>query len=377
MFAAEAAKEGIDAVIAGGGDGTVNEVVNGLVHVEGRPPALGVIPLGTANDFARSAGIPPHTPRGCTRCAICTWRGGSCSGRPSEDRAMGTEIEAWKDRLSRIPVAAVLLRAIKKSNEDHAKDMAASIAFFSFFSLFPLLVGVIAGASLFLERSTIQARLDRMLSDEFPGSADFLRSNIEALIDLRGAAGVASVVGLFWSASKVFGALSRGINRALGIPKDHPFYLSRIRYFAMTLVVSLLLFVAVAISTTVDVFTQLDLSRFGIDSQAYEWLGGHAASFAFVFGVVLVLYSIVPYRRPPWREVWPGAMAAALLFEIGKALFVVYLENARSLQAVYGSLTSVIVLLLWLYFSARVLLFGAELIAGRGEASARHRPDQG
>ena len=58
LFAAEAAKEGIDTVIAGGGDGTVNEVLNGLANVEGHASALGIIPLGTANDFARSAGIP-------------------------------------------------------------------------------------------------------------------------------------------------------------------------------------------------------------------------------------------------------------------------------------------------------------------------------
>ena len=58
LFAAEASKDGIDTVIAGGGDGTVNEVLNGLVHVDGNTSALGVIPLGTANDFARSAGIP-------------------------------------------------------------------------------------------------------------------------------------------------------------------------------------------------------------------------------------------------------------------------------------------------------------------------------
>jgi membrane protein len=170
----------------------------------------------------------------------------------------------------------------------------------------------------------------------------------------------------------MFGALSRGINLALGIPKDHPFYLSRIRYFAMTVAVSLLLFGAVAVSMTVDVFIQIDLSRFGVDTTAFEWLGGHAASFVFVCAVVLVLYNIVPYRRPRWREVLPGAVTAAFLFEIGKALFVIYLENARSLQAVYGSLTSVIVLLLWLYFSARVLLFGAELIAVRtGDQQAK------
>ena len=58
LFAAEAARDGIDTVIAGGGDGTVNEVLNGLLQAEGCTGALGVVPLGTANDFARSAGIP-------------------------------------------------------------------------------------------------------------------------------------------------------------------------------------------------------------------------------------------------------------------------------------------------------------------------------
>lgn len=71
LFAAEAAKEGIDTVIAGGGDGTVNEVLNGLVQVEGNSSALGVIPLGTANDFARSAGIPLQL-EGALRVAVET-----------------------------------------------------------------------------------------------------------------------------------------------------------------------------------------------------------------------------------------------------------------------------------------------------------------
>ena len=279
---------------------------------------------------------------------------------------MSSPVEAWKDRLSRIPGAAVMIDAIEKSNEDHAKDMAASIAYFSFFSLFPLLVGVVAGASLFLDRVDIESRLDRMLAGEFPGSADFLRTNIEALVDLRGAAGVASIVGLFWSASKMFGALSRGINLALDMPKDHPFYLSKLRYFAMTIVVSLVLLVAVGGSMAVDVSTQFDLTRFGLDAPAFAWMSGHFASFVFIFSTVFLLYTLVPYERPTWREIVPGALFAAAVFELGKALFVIYLDNARSLQAVYGSLSSVIVLLLWLYFSARVLLFGAELIAVRG-----------
>jgi lipid kinase YegS len=71
LFAAEAAKEGIDTIIAGGGDGTINEVLNGLVRVEENRSALGIIPLGTANDFARSAGIPVQ-PEAALRVAVET-----------------------------------------------------------------------------------------------------------------------------------------------------------------------------------------------------------------------------------------------------------------------------------------------------------------
>ena len=88
----------------------------------------------------------------------------------------------------------------------------------------------------------------------------------------------------------------------------------------------------------------------------------------------MLLYTVIPYQRPGWRSLVPGALAAAFLFELGKALFVIYLDKARDLQAVYGSLTSVIVLLLWLYFSARVLLFGAELVAVREEPETTPPP---
>ena len=282
---------------------------------------------------------------------------------------MSSKHQSWRDVVARVPGAAVIVRAAEKSNEDHAKDMAASIAFFGFFSLFPLLVGVVAGASFFIDRDKIESHLDRMLAGEFPGSADFLRTNIEALADLRGAAGVASVVGLLWSASKMFGALSRGMNLALGIPKGQPFYVSKLRYFAMTIIVSLVLFLAVGGSMALDVFTQIDLTRFGLDSTVFDSIWSHLTSFVFIFATLLLLYTIVPYKRIPWRELLPGALVAALLFEVSKALFVLYLDYARNLEAIYGSLSSIVVLLLWLYFSARVLLFGVEIIAVRKEPS--------
>ena len=108
----------------------------------------------------------------------------------------------------------------------------------------------------------------------------------------------------------------------------------------------------------------------GLDATAFATVASHLASFVLVFAIVSVLYTIVPYKRLHWLEVVPGALVAALLFEVGKTLFVLYLDNVGNLRAVYGSLTSVIVLMLWLYFSGRVLLFGVEVIAVRREGDA-------
>jgi membrane protein len=262
----------------------------------------------------------------------------------------------------------LVVRALLKGRRDYSKDMAASIAYFSLFSLFPLFLGLISIGSLFLDSDEIQARLDRLLSDEFPGSADFVRKNMEALIRLRGAVGVASIVGLLWSASQMFSAVSRGVNRALGLARTQPFYLSPLRHFLLTLTVSLVLFLSMAVSTGVELVAQLNLDLLGdgIDS-ILTVAGGHMTSYLFVFVLLGSLYKFVPYERPSWREVLPGALFAAFLFELVKSVFMLYIDKVAHLEAVYGSVSSVIVLLLWLYFSARVLLLGAELIAARRE----------
>ena len=265
---------------------------------------------------------------------------------------------------SRLPVVGLLVRALRKSRDHHIRDMAASTAYFSFFSLFPLLLGVIAGGSFFLDSEEIRSHLDRILTDTLPGSAALVTDNIDALIRLRGAAGVASIAGLFWSAGKMFGALSRGINRALGLTRTHPFFLTPLRSFLMALTVVVLLFLAMAVSTVVELLAKVDLGPIakGVGN-LLTFAGGHPTSYLFVFVTFCLIYKLVPYERLSWREILPGALFASFLFELGKTGFVFYLDNVAHLEAVYGSVSSIIALLLWLYFSARVLLLGSELIA--------------
>ena len=274
-------------------------------------------------------------------------------------------LTSLKESVCRLPVIGLLVRAVLKDHQDHAKDMEASITYFSFFSLFPLLLGVIAGASSFLDSDEVRTRLYRLLADVLPGSSGFVRDNIEALTRLRGAAGVASVAGLLWSASKMFGAVSRGGNHALGAERNLPFFLSPLRHFLLAITVSGLLFLAMAIPTAMEFLSQLDLGRFV--NNLLGFAGGHVTSTVFVFAILCLLYRFVPYERQSWRDVVPGAVFAALLLELGKTGFVSYIDNVAHLEAVYGSVSSIIVLLLWLYLSARLLLLGSEIIAVRRE----------
>jgi len=273
---------------------------------------------------------------------------------------------------SELPVVGVFVRALVKSQHDHSKDMAASIAYFSFFSIFPFLLGVIAVGSFFVDLEVLGSRLDQLLANALPGSAGFVRDNVEALVRLRGAAGAAGVAGLFWSASKMAGAVSRGINRALETKRTHAVYLSPLRNFAMTVAISILLFLAISVSTALELVAQSELG----EQLALFWTfaGGHATSYVFVFVIMMLLYALVPYEKLPWTEILPAALFAALLFEVGKAGFVLYLDNVAHLEAVYGSVSSIIVLLLWLYFSARVVLLGSELIAVRREETSHVDP---
>jgi membrane protein len=92
-------------------------------------------------------------------------------------------------------------------------------------------------------------------------------------------------------------------------------------------------------------------------------IASSAAGLLMTAALIGAVYTLVPYQRLPWRDLLPGLLVAAVSIEIGKSVFVWYIETATNYSTVYGSVSSIIVLLIWLYFAARVVLFGAEVIA--------------
>lgn len=278
--------------------------------------------------------------------------------------SLSDRVDTWVERSSRIPYLGILIRAGLKGSNDLSKDMSASIAYFTFLSLFPMVLGLFAIGGYFLESEDAQAQIIQFLSQVLPQSLDFVTRNIETLIRLRGAVGIASALVLMWSASKMVAALSRGINNALAFERPYASYLSLLRNFGLTLTVAIFVFATIAIAPLVEVIDQLRIEFIGGRwNSAFKVISSHAAGLA-VSGILLsAIYRRVPYHRVDWKSLFPGIVVAALAIEAGKDLFALYVGNLSRFDAVYGSVSSMIVLLIWLYFSARVVIYGAEVIS--------------
>lgn len=132
-----------------------------------------------------------------------------------------------------------------------AGDMAASIAYYTFLSVFPLLLGVIAFLGLFLPSEVVQQELfaffNRVLIP-----VEIIRENISSVIELRSALGILSLLGLFWVGSAIFGAIGRVVNRAWDIHQYSPFYIRKPRDLFLAIATSLLFFISVALTMVLD-----------------------------------------------------------------------------------------------------------------------------
>ncbi len=270
-------------------------------------------------------------------------------------------IQRW---LTRLPYIGLLVRAAARGRKNYDKDMAASITYYTFLSLFPLILGLAAVGGFFLKSADLQMRVNELIVEILPVSSEFVSRNIASLIRIRGTAGLTSVIVLLWSASKMVGALSRAINHALEMQRPFAFYFSTLRYFGLTILVAVIMILTMVLSPMVEVLADLELEFVGKRWNAvFNFVASSATGILFTGMLVALIYALLPYQRLPWRVLLPGVVTATLSIELGKSLFAFYIEFASNYSTVYGSLSSIIVLLIWLYFSARVILYGAEVIS--------------
>lgn len=265
---------------------------------------------------------------------------------------------------------------MRKIGYDDASNMAASIAYYALLSLFPLFLGLLAIFGLFLPSESIQKQLITFFAQYFPGSQNILQDNITDIIRLRGAFGIVGILGLLWSGTGVFSAVTRSINRAWDIRFAHPFYIRKPREIGMVLGAGILVLLSLGASAFLSALGNLALPVSGTIANIA------AAIIAFVFSllVFLMLHKFTPIVWVSWRHIWQGAILSTVLFEAAKTFFVFYLNHYNHYDKIYGSIASLIALLVWVYYSAFILLLGAEfnslLFRLRREGEAFDKPQE-
>lgn len=245
---------------------------------------------------------------------------------------------------------------------ERGPEGAAGTAFYTVFSLFPLLLILVALSGFLLEKVQVQDQILDTLIRFIPVSQELIRQNMTRILDSRGTVGVIGLVAILWSASGAATLLVRNLNRAWhGAPRRN---ILRARLVAVSIVVGLsgalaLFFLA---RTMLNLFTNWLEIRFDISP------AGQAASgivlYAFVSLVLTLLYEIVPRTRVRWIEAAPAGLLAAAAIWVATNGFTWYLNSGMArYNIVYGSLGALLALLTWVYLTSAIILFGAHLSA--------------
>jgi membrane protein len=277
-----------------------------------------------------------------------------------------------RQRRKRAITPKVLWRLLQETvaewQRDKASRLAAALSYYAIFSLAPLIIVIIAIAgSLFGEAAARGRIIDQIQGAVGREGAAFIQTLLQNVSNSgSGTSITASAIGivvLLFGATGLFVELQDALNTIWGVAakpnlgvKD--FIRKRALSFAMILSISFLLLLSLIISAVLSA-----LSHFAATTVSGLGLFWQIVNLAVSFGVITLLfatiYKILPDVKITWSDVWVGAAITALLFAIGRYLLGLYLSNT-AFSSTYGAAGSLIILLVWLYYSAQILFFGAE-----------------
>jgi membrane protein len=280
----------------------------------------------------------------------------------------------------------VLRWAILSFGEARAPEAAASMAFFTIFSLFPLLLVLISVGSFVLETSRAQQAVLVYLVNVFPFSRSVIEDNIRQVLALRGPVGIAGLIGLFWAAAGVFNTLAHNINRAWREARGRGFLQRQLIGVGIVAILALLLALSFVTTTFLGLVPRLGLPLWdllvGYGTAAWHFVSNFVPTL-FTFLLFLNLYRWIPNTQVGWRPALVGSLVAVILWTLFKRLFAWYLNiGLVYYEVIYGSLATIIVLLIWTYVVSLIALFGAHLSAAIAyrtypAASADDQPERG
>lgn len=270
-------------------------------------------------------------------------------------------------------VLRFLLDAMNAFLRQGCPSLAAALAFFSLLSLFPLVFLLLYGISFLVSQDIIGEQfMLSFLKGFLPSLGERLAEELHRISSLESVRWLV-LLSFFWFGGLVFYELDYALNVVFeSTQKRHPLISTAIS-IALLGSTGLLLFVSYVATETITFLTAYAPRLWGLDLvalAAHEFHLTYTLPFALAFLAVSLLYRLVPRRRPRWRDAMAGALTFGLLWVSTKVIFISYGSYAVVYAQLYGSLLEVVLLLLWVYYSAGLLLL-CGLIAHKLQQLAR------
>ena len=252
-------------------------------------------------------------------------------------------------------------------SNDYVPSMGAALAYYTLFSIAPLLLIVIAVAGMVFGEQAARGEIFGQLRDLMGPEGAAAVETLLQHVNRPGGGLIASMTGvvlLFLGAMTVFGELQNALDRIWRAPARKQtsgwwnLVRTRLASFGMILAIAFLLMVSLVLSAVLAALGKL----WGPAFAGWEVIAhviDIALSFAFTTVLFTLIYKIIPRVRIGWRDVWFGAAVTALLFALGKFLIGLYLGKS-SVASAFGAAGSLVVMMVWVYYSAQIFLLGAE-----------------
>jgi membrane protein len=261
-------------------------------------------------------------------------------------------------------IVTLIRNTIKEFLEDECTSLASVISYSTFFSIFPLLMGVSAILSFFVQDPATRDQVMSSVFSYLPTTGEFVRKTMEGAVEKRGTIGIFSALLLLFSGRAVFESTISAINRAFETPDNRSLPQRLLLTFGIMFGVGGMLLMSLAVTAVMNWLGHFSMFGFGPFEESILWtIASGAVGVFFSFAMFLLLYRLAPTQPFSFKELWPGALLAGVLFELAKQVFVIYVTQFSNYEEAYGPIGAVMALMMWCYFSALIMLLGAELAA--------------
>lgn len=256
--------------------------------------------------------------------------------------------------------------ALKRFGQEHAPEAAASISFYTLFSLFPVLLIVVAVNSFILESLQVQEQILETILKFFPvASQEIINTNMQQIFQARGAFGITGLIALVWAATCVFTTLVHNLNRVWIDAPAQNIFRARLIAFSIIIFLVVLLPLFFLAKAAIHLISDWNLQLAGrINISSFSQILSNIIIYIFICMTLMILYRWVPKTKVRWSEAFGGAIFAVIAEWAATSVFSWYLSSGLSrYNLVYGSLGALISFMTLVYIVNLIVLFGAHLSA--------------